>query len=70
MCQACVWREQCLFAVAHTTARLYIFHFLVAFLINVLFAWLYANTHIIWDGAWVSVKWDGIRMWEVASVNA
>ena len=36
-----------LFAETNATAALYIFP--VAFLINVLFAWLYANAHIIWD---------------------
>lgn len=38
-----------LFAATNATAVLYIFHFPVAFLINVLFAWLYANVHIIGD---------------------
>lgn len=38
-----------LFAKTIATAVLYIFHFLVAFLVNMLFAWLYANAHIIWD---------------------
>lgn len=38
-----------LFAETNATAVLYVFHFRGAFLINMLFAWLYANIHIIWD---------------------
>lgn len=59
-----------LLAKTIATAVLYIFHFLVAFLVNMLFAWLYANAHIIWDWVWVSVKCYRIRMWEAANINA
>lgn len=49
MCQVYVWREQCLFPEMLNAALLYIFPFFVEFLINMLFACLNANTHIIWD---------------------